>query len=402
MRLSNIDDFAELLLPPGKNDHIEWDDDTPGFGVRLRPTKRVYVVQYRIGRQQRRESLGDVRKITYDQARKIARQRFAQVELGTDPAAERKQALAQASAAKLTLAVVACRYLDAKRTMLRASTYEAAERYLTQYWKPLGNCPIETIRRADVAARLQELTKAHGRTSAARARDNLSALYGWAMREGLCESNPVIATNDPTEGMQPRDRVLRDDEVHTIWNTCQDDDFGRIVRLLLLTGCRREEIGALKWDEVNLDTGLLTIPGARTKNGRTLELALPGIAIEILQSAPRRHGRDYVFGSRGGAFSGWSAAKLRLDAKITITTGKPVAPWRLHDLRRTMRTGLGKLGIAPHIAELAINHAKGGVEAIYDRHRYQPEIKAALALWANHITAVVDGGVSNITTLRRA
>ncbi len=117
MRLSKID-VTKLSLPPGKTDHIEWDDELPGFGVRMRPTKRVYIVQFRIGRQQRRESLGDVRKITLDQARKIARQRFAQVELGIDPAAERDHARAQAAAAKLTLAVVAQRYLDAKRDQL--------------------------------------------------------------------------------------------------------------------------------------------------------------------------------------------------------------------------------------------------------------------------------------------
>ncbi len=355
MRLSKID-VTKLSLPPGKTDHIEWDDELPGFGVRMRPTKRVYIVQFRIGRQQRRESLGDVRKITLDQARKIARQRFAQVELGIDPAAERDHARAQAAAAKLTLAVVAQRYLDAKRDRLRPSSYKAAALYLTLHWRPLRDRPIEAIKRADVAARLQELTKIHGRTSAARSRDNLSALYSWAMREGLCESNPVIGTNDPTEGMQARDRVLNDGEIHDIWNACGDDDSGRIIKLLLLSGCRREEIGALKWSEISLDTGLLRIPGARTKNGRTLELPLPALAIDILQSAPRRQGRDYVFGARGGAFSGWSAAKLRLDARIVIATGRPLAPWRLHDLRRTMRTGLGRLGVAPHICGPVLRH----------------------------------------------
>jgi integrase len=401
MDLTSID-LTKLSLPPGKIDHIIWDAKLPNFGVRVRPSKNTYVVQFRIGQQQRRESLGDVRKITLHEARKIARQRFALVELGIDPSAERARARAEAAAAKLTLATVTTRYLDAKRDMLRPNTFKAAERYLTQYWKPLRDRPIDAIKRADVAARLQELTKAHGRTSAARARDTLSALYGWTMREGLCEANPVIATNNPTEGMQPRDRVLTDDEIRTIWNACQDDDFGRIVRLLLLSGGRREEIGGLKWDEINLETGLLTIPGTRTKNGRTLELTLPAIAIAILQSAPRRLGREHVFGSRGGAYSAWSASKLRLDAKIAIATGKSLAPWRLHDLRRTMRTGLGKLGVAPHVAELAINHVKGGVEAIYDRHRYRNEVKAALAMWASYVLDIAENRESNVTTLKRA
>jgi integrase len=381
-------------------DRIEWDPELPGFGTRTRSTKSVYIVQYRIGRQQRRESLGDVRRLTRTEARKIARHRFAQVELGIDPAAERIQALA----VKLTLAVVSKRYLEAKKDVMRPNTYKAAERYFRVHWKPLHNRSIEgaaKIGRADIAARLQELIKQHGRTSAARARDYLSAMYSWSAKEGLCESNPVLATNDPTAGRLPRDRVLSDHEVKVIWNTCRDDDFGRIVRLLLLLGCRREEIGALKLDEINFDTGVLTIPGARTKNHRTLELPLPQTAIEILRSAPRVHGRNYVFGARGGPFSGWSAAKLRLDSQIVLTTGQSLPHWTLHDTRRTMRSGLGRLGVPPHVAELAINHVQGGVQAIYDRYQYQREIASALALWADHIRTLVEGGERKVVSLQR-
>jgi integrase len=390
-----------LTLPPGKVDHFEWDDTLPGFAVRMRGTAKTWVVQYRIGAQQRRESLGDVRKVTLEDARKIARQRFAQVELGVDPAAERNHALA----ARVTLAVVSERYLEAKHDVMRPNTYKAAQRYFRGHWKPLHDRPIEgaaKISRADVAARLQVLIKQHGRTSAARARDYLSAFYTWAMKEGLCESNPVLATNDPTAGRLPRDRVLNDDEIRAIWTACQDDDAGRIVRLLLLLGCRREEIGGLKWSEVNLDTGLMTILGARTKNHRTLELILPGVAIDILRSAPRQVGRDFIFGRFGGAFSGWSAAKLRLDARIAMAAGKPIAPWRLHDLRRTMRSGLGRLGVPPHVAELAINHVKGGVQGIYDRYTYQGEIARALTLWADHIRSITEGGERKVLSMQRA
>jgi Arm DNA-binding domain/Phage integrase central domain len=270
MRLTK-DAITALTLPSGKADHIEWDSDLPGFGVRLRGGSKSWCVQYRVGQRQRRESLGDVRKVKLEDARKIARQRFAQVELGVDPAAEREQASARA----LTLGAIIARYLDARRDVLRPNTLKAAQRYFAEHWRPLHSRSLDTIKRADVAARLQEVTKAYGRTSAARARDNLSALFSWAMREGLCESNPVMATNDPTEGMQARDRVLSDDEVRVVWNACQEDDFGRIVRLLLLTGCRREEIGGLKWSEVNLAAGVMIIPGTRTKNHRTLELTLP-------------------------------------------------------------------------------------------------------------------------------
>jgi integrase len=226
-------------------------------------------------------------------------------------------------------------------------------------------------------------------------------LFGWAMKEALCELNPTIATNDPAAGIPARDRVLDDGELRAIWNACRDDDFGRIVRLLALTGCRRDEIGALKWSEINFDTGMMTIAGTRTKNGRTLELPLPAIAIEILQSAPRRADRDHVFSNRGSGFSAWSYSTLRLNTRIVEVEGKPLAPWRLHDLRRTMRSGLGRLGVAPHVAELAINHVKGGVEAIYDRHKYQREIGAALAMWADHVRSLVEGGERKVVPLQR-
>jgi len=393
------DAVTALTLPPGKVDHFEWDDALPGFAVRLRGKAKTWIVQYRVGAQQRRESLGDVRKVTLEDARKIARQRFAQVELGVDPAAER----ARARATALSLAVVSGRYLEAKRDVMRPNTYKAAERYFRIHWKPLHNRPIEgatKIGRADVAARLQELVKQHGRTSAARARDYLSAMFSWAMKEGLCESNPVMATNDPTAGRLPRDRILSDPEIRTIFNACQDDSSGRIVKLLLLTGCRREEIGALTWAEINFDTGVLSIPGTRTKNRRTLELTLPRVALDLLRSIPRLDGQQYVFGART-PFSGWSAAKLQLDSRIVLNTGRALSPsWVLHDLRRTMRSGLGRLGVPPHVAELAINHARGGIEAIYDRYRYQGEIANALALWAEHVRTVVEGGEHRIVPLR--
>jgi integrase len=217
------------------------------------------------------------------------------------------------------------------------------------------------------------------------------------MREGLCDSNPVIGTNDPETGIKSRERVLDDAELRAVWNACRDDDFGRIVRLLILTGCRREEIGGLRWSDLNLDTGVMTITGERTKNHHTLELTLPAGSLDILPS--RRPDRDNVFGKHK-PFSAWSFATMVLKSRIIEAGGASLAPWTLHDLRRTMRTGLGKLGVAPHIAELCINHVKGGVEAIYDRHKYQREIKAALALWSEHVLAVAEQRESKVVPLR--
>jgi hypothetical protein len=266
---------AVVTLATHKPDHVFWDDTLPGFGCRVRGASKSWIIQYRVGQQQRRESLGDIRKVALEDARRIARQRFARIELGHDPAAEKAKARAAAAVARLTLGSVCDRYLNARRDALRPYSHVTIGRYFGVHWLPLRARPLESIRRADVAARLQEIVKAHGRVAAARARAHLSALFNWAMREGLCESNPVAVTNDPGAGLKPRERVIADHELATIWSACDDDDFGRIVRLLILTGCRRQEIGGLTWSEINFDTELLTIPGSRTKNGHTLELGLP-------------------------------------------------------------------------------------------------------------------------------
>jgi Arm DNA-binding domain len=224
--------IESLTLPAGKSEWIAWDDSLPGFGVRVRATSKAWRIQYRIGRQQRSESLGDVRRVALENARKIARQRFAQAELGVDPAAEKAKARTAAMAAKLTLGAVADRYLQAKQHALRSSTYDGAVRYFGRHWGPLRDRPLDSIKRADIALRLGELVEMHGRSAAARARSHLSACFSWAMREGLCEVNPCVATNDPEQGVPSRERVLPDRELAVIWKACADDEFGRIIKLL--------------------------------------------------------------------------------------------------------------------------------------------------------------------------
>jgi integrase len=382
-----------LQLGAGEKDRIYWDPEMPGFGVRVRSTKTVYIVQYRFQKATQRESLGDVRKLTLEDARKVARQFFAKLELGMDPREEKRKAEEAAAAAKLTFKTVSDLYLKAKETKMRPSTYNAAKAYFDVKWAQLHRKPIGSIDRKAVAEQLRRIIADHGLTSAARARSNLSALFTWAMKEGMCDANPVLGTNDPIEGKQARDRVLTDDEIRIVWRHCQEDDFGRIVRLLLLTACRRDEIGRLRWDEVDLQDGRLLLPRERTKPGRALQLPLAVTARTILQTAPKRVGRAFVFGARGGGFGAWSWCTLALHGRITAAEGRALPHWTLHDLRRTVRTGMSKLGVKPHVAELVLNHVahRSGVVGVYDHHDYQPEIADALTRWEAHLLAIVDG-----------
>jgi integrase len=390
------------VLPAGKTDHVYWDDTMHGFGLRLRGDRKhcskSWLAQYRVGSVQRRKNLGKVGKVDIDDARRHARKLFAQAVLGVDPAAERIKARIGA----ITLATIADRYLESKKDVLRPISYAAAVRYLNVHWRPLRNRSLDSIKRVDIAARLGELVKVHGRAAAARARTHLSAVFVWAMGEGLAESNPVVGTNNPLSKVLSRDRALNDAELKAVWQACiPDDDFSRIIQLLLLTGCRRDEIGALESSEIDLDSGILTIPGRRTKNKQQLIQALSEPALAILRSVPRRAGRNYVFGHVGKGFTGMSHAMGKFQARMSAA-GNALPHWSLHDLRRTMRTGLGRLGVAPHIAELTINHVKANLIAVYDKHRYEGEIAAALVQWAEHVMAVVEGRKSKVVPMKRA
>jgi integrase len=386
---------AVAALITDKPDHVVWDDELPGFGVRLRGATKRWLIQYRAGLQQRRESLGDVRKVSLEDARRIARQRFAQIELGADPAADREAARAAAAKVALTLAAVSDRYLEAKRGVVRARTYRESVRYFAVHWAPLRDRPIAGITRADIAAQLQVIRGAHGRVAASRARAYMAAMYSWSMGEALIDANPVIGTNDPADGIKPRARVLSNAELKLVWNAAGDGDFGRIVKLLILCGARRQEIGSAEWRHIDFDSGILTIPAERAKNHHVLELPLPPAALEILRSTPRRG--EYIFGSKGTGFTSWS---ISIKALYRRLAEQSIAPWTLHDLRRSFRTGLGRLGVPPHVAELLINHVKGGVEATYDRYSYTGEKARALALWADHVVAVTEGRAGVIVPLR--
>lgn len=373
----------------GSKDHIVWDEEMPSFGVRLRPSRNTYVVQYRVGGQQRRESLGDVRKIALKDARKAAGQRFAKVELGIDPSAQKS---AQRDADRTKFGPIVDRYLAVKKTDLRPNTWNAVRRYLKIYWRPLHGLPIATIPSKTVASLLTGHVEKHGRTAAARGRSALSAFFAWAIREQYAVSNPTISTHDPGEGLPARDRVLDDREIRAIWAQCRDDDFGRIVKLLLITSCRRDEIGGLSWPEIDFAGAKLTLPSGRTKSKRALVLPLPHLALEILRECPPKDEREFLFGQRGGAFSRWSWEKLALDKRI-IEAGDRLLPWRLHDLRRTAATRMGELKVRPHVIEAVLNHSYGSdVSRTYNRYDYFEEKAEALSKWAERLVEIASSG----------
>jgi integrase len=325
---------------------------------------------------------------------KGARKLLAQATLGADPQGERAAKRAQA---ERTFAKVAGVYLAGKKGELRPGSYRNAKLYLTgPYFRPLHAMGIGEITHPDIAARLSAIARTHSTHTAASARRAISALFTWSMEEGWCATNPVVGTRKPAEA-PARERVLSDRELVAIWNACEADDFGCIVRLLILLPCRRQEIGGMRQPEFDdFDTGVWTLPGARSKNHRPLTLTLPPAAMEIIRTASRlrfqsRDGRDHLFGIRGGrGYSAWDHAKAALDRRLNGA----VAPWRLHDVRRTVATRMADIGVEPHVIEACLNHYSGhraGIAGVYNRSPYERAVKAALLRWSEHVLALVEG-----------
>jgi integrase len=381
--------IAGLKLPGGKNDAIYFDDDVPGFGIRLRVSgaqvRRSWVAQYRRFGRTRRVLLGSAELLNVEQARAAAKKVLARVTLGHDPQAEK---IARRQKDTHSLKGIVADYLAFKQRTVRPRTYGEIVRYLTgHFFKPLHNIPIDQITRKDVAARLTKITLENGSITASRARIALSGFYAWAMGQGLAEANPVIGTTRPQEA-KPRERVLDDDELARVWKACSDDAFGKVIRLLILTGARRAEVGGMRWSELDLERGTWVIPAERVKNGRQHTLPLTPLAISIIESVPRRVGRDHLFGTRSdGGLSHWHA-KAKLDQRLAIKL------WRVHDLRRTLATRLCDLGVAPHVVEQILNHQSGhraGIVGVYNKSVYANEVRTALALWGDHVRNLVEG-----------
>ena len=395
---------AALDLPAGKSDAIYFDDALPGFGCRLRRgaagrVLKSWVVQYRRGgRRTRRALLGSAEVLGAEKARAAAKVLLAKVALGQDPQADKAARRRQDSQ---TLKALVDEFLAFKRPTIRPPTYVNLALYLRgPYFKPLHGMAVDTITRRDVAARLVAIGRKHGTIVASRARGALSGFYAWAMGHGLAESNPVVGTLKPQDAA-PRDRVLSGAELAAIWRASGDDAYGKVIRLLILTGCRRGEVGGMRWSELDLDRGLWSIPAARTKNKRPHVLPLMAMALEIIASVPRRLTRDHLFGTSSIVGLRHWHAKGDLDRRL----GDVAAPWHVHDIRRSVATGMADLGVQPHVIEAVLNHQSGhraGVAGTYNRSSYEREVRAALALWADHIRALVEGGERKVLLLPTA
>jgi integrase len=377
---------AAVALPHGKNDLVVFDDNLSGFGLRLRRGgARTWIYQYKIGSKHRRFTIAKTSALSAAQARKAAAELHAKVKLGLDPAGEKAEGRVRAAE---TMGAVLDRYLAFKRERLKPRSYIETERHLKKNARALHGLQLAKIDRRAIAARIGAIASNQGAVTANRVRANLSAFFAWCMAEGLLDGNPVIGTNRQVE--KSRERVLGDKELKAIWAaTSGDDDYSAIVRLLMLTGQRADEIGGLKWTEI-VDSQIV-LPPARTKNKREHVVPLAPAALAILNNR-QRNGDAFVFGRRQGkGFRGWSVSKEALDERL----GEQLEHWTHHDLRRTLSTRMhDDLGIAPHIVEACLNHVSGhkrGVAGTYNRAAYLREKRIAFEKYADYVLAAGEG-----------
>jgi len=389
---ANLQTIKTDFAASGKADKIYFDEDLPGFGIRLRAgsKKMVWVCRYEYAGIQRKLTLGSEALLRPDEARERARKAMAaKTWLGVDP---QVMAAAERQKARFTLRHIANQYLQRRETQLRPKTLRDAKRYLLKSFRSLHHMPVHTITRRDIAAVLNDLA-VKTPVSAARARAILSALFSWARGEGYLEGdNPVEGTNNPAPTVK-RDRVLSDAELAAVWNACGNDTYGKIVKILILTGARREEVGGMLWGELadrdGKRDGKWRVPGSRTKNHEDHELTLPPLAWSIIDNTSCREFKGHVFGNGSRGYANWSLAKTALDQRCKIAE-----PWRLHDLRRTVATRMADIGIQPHIIEAVLNHVSGhkaGVAGVYNRSAYTRDVKHALDIWADHVASIVSG-----------
>ncbi|CAO3445662.1 hypothetical protein [Azospirillum argentinense] len=396
-----------------------FDVSMPAFGLRVGERRKTWFIIYRHGGKQKRHTLGHFPALQLGPAREAAGKALEMVERGEDPAAEKVSAKAAATAAQAhktatgflpdSFGSLASIYIEQECPSLRRGSEleRIIKREVQPAWK---DRPAADLRRRDLTALLDPMIAAGHVQKAHKVREIVVRIVNWAVDRGDLEANLLVS---PSRGRkrsgvlrrEKRDRVLSADELAAVWAGCeaQSGPFPAIVKVLLLTGQRREEVGAMRWAELDMEAGLWTIPADRYKTGIVHVVPLTQAVKDIINGVSKLSD-DFVFATKKEShFSGYSKCKARLDAQVAAQRAKAELPdidgWTLHDLRRTLRTGMSELKVGSDIAERVIGHVIGGVRGVYDRFAYLDEKRDALERWATRVNNIVNPPAGNVVQL---
>jgi integrase len=358
----------------------------PGFpGLSWRSSQggtRAWCFLYRFNGKTQRWTFGIYPAMSLAEAHEMWGRARNELAAGRDPKlslTQKKPALDFPSVAEEWLQRDQAEYRTAKESR------RIIDRYVLPAWAGLQ---IDQIGRREVLDLTDSIKDRGTPTQALRVHARLHRLFHWAVARGILKVNPMTGMDKPAKEVK-RDRVLTDEELTAVWRGTEQLGwpFGDAIRLLILTGARREEIGQLRRTEIVGDAIALT--GDRTKNGEPHDIPLSKQAVELLKNVPRIAASDFVFTTTGRtSISGWSNAKEQLDELASIPA------WRLHDIRRSVATGLQKLGIPLQVTEAVLGHVSGsraGVVGIYQRHGYADEKRVALNAWGAKVMALIEG-----------
>ena len=400
--------------PAGKR--IErFDAGAPGLALRINGKGlKTWTVHVRLHGKQKRITLGDWPAMGVAEARDRAREAKAWVKAGIDPAtvkaAEQESAEAAVEAeAQRTFGVIAERYItrecqsrdkDGGRRLTRGREIEALiRRELLPVW---SDKPMEKIRKRDVIAVTDALVDAGKPAAANKVHEFAGRIFRWAHTRDEIDINPIAGMVVPTPKVR-RQRALSEAEIKAVWEAADDlgYPFGRFVQLLLLTGQRRTEVSEMRWREIDLGKREWSIPAERTKSNRKHIVPLADMALALLEALPRfenEDGEDFVFTTTASRrpIADHNRTKARLDEACGFTD------WRLHDLRRSVRTHMTRLGVADVVAQRVLNHAPRGMDAIYNVYQYLDERRDALERWAREVENIVTPPPENVVKLAGA
>lgn len=390
--------IAGLKAPASGQAEIS-DAKVPGLRIRIGASgAKSFIVRKRVGGKIRVLTLGRYGpRFGLADARKAARVTLSDIEAGKDVAPVKRGAL--------TIRKMWPEYLQTKAGH---RSHGEIKRIGEKHILPeLGDRLADAVTRGDVTRFIDGIAAP---VMARAVHAQLSAFYKWALsRLDDMPANPCKDAGRPAKP-KPRDRVLSDAELAALWRVAeaQPKPWGQAVHLLLLTGQRRSEVFEAERAEFDLKAKVWTIPPDRAKNGATHLVPLSDAAVDVLKAIEEVEGAKWLFpaeGNRDNPASGISKAVNRMRAALAKELDTDVAPWSLHDIRRTVATGLQRLGIRFEVTEAVLNHisgAKGGIAGVYQRHDWKAEKRAALEAWATEIDRIVSGAkpAGNVVALR--
>lgn len=380
-----------LIYEDGNAKDIRWDSEMSGFGIRLYATgKKSFVLSYRINGKKTLYTIGQYGKITLEQARELARKRFGEIADNKDPLAARK----------------------ATKKKHRWTVKKAAEDFIKQYaqhhtknWKEtqrifnhdlipvIGKKPLDEVNKDDILKILDNIVERGSRTMANRTLAHIRKFFNWCVQRNLIPFSPAYKLAPPAKNVT-RSRVLHDPEIKEIWELLDNNmsnPFASLMKMLFLTAQRRSEVASMRWQDINIKEATWTIPREMNKSDRDHHVPLSPLALDIIKSMPKLG--EYIFSSTGKRpFENFSREKELLDGFIKDKRKEnkqlQMVAWRIHDIRRTVASGLARLKVAPHVIERLLNHSSGvisGVAAVYNRYEYFDEVAEALEKWDAHL-----------------